>query len=193
MKKTLFIILIFTTLGFTKRDTVLENKAFKIAEGSRLSVIGTSNVKGFTCKYDVTKFDQEFPVNYTLEGDKIVFSKSDLVLENINFNCGGRGINRDFREILKTNAHPQIKLTLKEIINYKKKNQVEVIVDISMAGVSNPYHIPVVYKTTDKLEVSGHLELGLKDFKIEAPSKLFGIVQIGNEVKIEFQLFLEAL
>ncbi|WP_067147761.1 YceI family protein [Pseudotamlana agarivorans] len=193
MKKILFLILIFVTLGFANRDTVLENRSYKIGPGSHLSVIGTSNVRGFTCKYDITKFDNAIPVHYNVDGDKMLFSKSDLILENINFNCGGRGINRDFNEVLKTDLHPEIKLSLKEILNFNKKKQVEVLVDISLAGVTNHYRIPVAYKVSNKLEVSGQLDLALDDFNIIAPTKLFGLVQLGNHVEIEFQLFLESI
>ncbi|AUS06442.1 YceI family protein [Pseudotamlana carrageenivorans] len=194
MKKILFLILILATLGFAKRDVFLENRVYKIVSGSHMSVIGTSNVKGFTCKYDITKFDKTLPVHYTIAGNKIVFSKSDLVLENVNFDCGGRGINRDFKEVLKTDLYPEIKLTLKEILDYKTTNHVEVLVGISIAGVSNQYGIPVCYNVVDgKLRISGHLDLALNDFNIQAPTKLFGLIQLGNEVKIDFQLFLKEI
>ncbi|MBU2951790.1 hypothetical protein KO493_13910 [Tamlana agarivorans] len=193
MKKILFLVALIAVLGFTNKDTFIENTAFKIIDDSTLSVIGTSNVKGFECKYDMTDFKSVIPINYILKDGKILLSESTLVLDNINFDCGGRAINRDFIEILKTKKHPRIKLELREINMIHNKNEVNVLVDVSMAGISNTYSIPVNLKKNDKLEVVGNLDLYLDTFNIEAPNKLFGLIQIGNHVEIEFKLFLKEI
>ncbi|WP_194767699.1 YceI family protein [Tamlana sp. I1] len=191
MKKVLFLVLMCTVFGFTTRDTNVESTAFKVAPESTLSVVGTSNVKGFECDYNFIEFKSPIPVYYHIEGHKIKFTNSALVLNNINFDCGGKGINRDFKDIIKTKKHPHIRLILKEIENYKKQNNVQVVVDITMAGVTNTYKVPIVFNKTEKLEVIGNLNLLLDDFNIETPSKLFGLVKIDNHVEIAFKLFLE--
>lgn len=188
MKKLLFFVTIVIVFAFTNRDRVIKNTSVIITPESILSVEGTTNVNTFTCAFNVNQLKTPIPVSFHIEDDGMVFNKTVLVLDNSCFDCGNKGINKDFQKLLKTEIHPQIFLYLEKIVKTKNDACVQAFVDIEIAGIKKSYKIPVTVKNKESLIISGIANLNLSDFNLEAPKKVLGLIVVNDEIDIDFQL-----
>lgn len=185
---TLFVLLAsFTLVKMEKHD-----KTIFISPKSKLEIVGDSNISAFKCVFNVKNLNKPLRIAYE-EGKEIIrFQESTLILEASFFDCGGRGINRDFHDLLKTKEHPQILLTLMEI---KKESmaekKVEALVKIQIAGVSRTYKVNVHVNDKDNLHIGGKLKLNITDFNLVAPKKMMGLIVVSEEIEIIFNLYLE--
>ncbi|MDO5972472.1 YceI family protein [Flavivirga aquimarina] len=185
MKKVLFYIFIFTMLAFSS----LRGISVVITPSSQLVIKGKTNVNSFKCQYNILKLNKPIPVFFKRHKAKIIFNKTTLVLENADFDCGGRGINTDFQELLKSETHPQIRIKLKEISkDLKDENLVNALLDLELAGVTKSYVIPVELEGEDILVVKGVLCLNIRDFNLEPPKKALGLIVVEDLIEINFQL-----
>lgn len=187
MKKILLFISILTTVAFTGGG--FGRTSVVITSGSKLQIIGSTNVNSFKCNYDILKLEKTIPVFYKRLNDKIIFDNTVLVLDNVNFDCGGNSINADFQELLKTETYPQIFIKLKEISKDPKKNkQVLAQLDINIAGVTKTYVTQVKIEGNDVMLMKGFLNLNLRDFNLEPPKKAFGLIVVKDVIEINFEL-----
>lgn len=191
MKKILFVLSIFLIFAFTKSDAGIQNTKVSILPESTLVVNGTTNVNSFQCVFNTQKLKNPVSVSYVLASGKLKFKETALVLDNYCFDCGGKGINRDFQSILQTNHYPQIRLILKEITELNRNNKVQTLVDVEIAGVKNEYLIPVKIKKEAHTIIEGSLNLNLSDYKLTAPKKMFGLIAVDDEIAIDFSLVVQ--
>lgn len=190
MKKILIFISVITALSFT--DTFVGKTSVTITPNSKLLIIGKTNVNTFKCQYDVLKLNKPITVSFKKRGNKINFDKTTLVLDNINFDCGGIGINNDFHELLKTKSHPQVLLKLKEI-NKDPNNEsiVQALVDLEIAGITKSYEVPVSLKENGIMFIKGVLALNIRDFNLEPPKKALGMIVVKDVIEINFELAIK--
>jgi|SRR5690606_5720734 len=183
----LFLTVAFTTVEFTKKSThvVVEND-------SEVSISGNTNINSFNCCYNINKLDNPIPVHFESRNKNMVFDATYLELENECFDCGNKGINKDFNKLLKTEIYPKIKLKLKEIQKGTTKDEsLTALVEISIANKINTYKIPVSVDQEQKLYVEGELRLKLEDFQLEPPKKALGLIVVKDEIKVIFKLNLK--
>jgi hypothetical protein len=177
----------FTTLAFT--SAVIESTSVIIAPKSKLVIIGKTNVNSFKCQYNVSKLNKPIVVFFKKDNDRIVFEKTTSVLESINFDCGGSGINADFHELIKSETYPQIFITLKEISKDPKDDAlVNAVLNLDIAGTTKAYIIPVKLEGEDNLLLKGILSLNIRDFNLEPPKKALGLIVVKDIIEINFQL-----
>ena len=176
MKRLLFFLLIFSLLSFA---TFNETRTIvQISPKSTLCVEGKTNVNRFRCDFDVATINDEVLVSYVVKPEQVLeFSNAKLVLSNNCFDCGNKGMNKDFYELLKSDAYPQIILTLKTLdLKTSKDNMVEASVNIEMAGTDNTYNTQVFVDRGSGYGVSGELNLNISDFDLEPPQKMLGMM-----------------
>lgn len=189
MKRLFFILPCLILVSFSKINTVAQSKTVRITPLSELQINGTSNIKDFTCEYDIQNLNEPVRIHYEQSRNLIKFEKSIIVLKNNGFDCGGRGINRDFHGLLQSDRYPKITLILKEIkLPPHKKNMADALIDIEIAGLTNSYHMATTFKYDQDWLISGKLKLNIQDFKLEAPKKMFGLVIVSDEIEIDFKL-----
>jgi polyisoprenoid-binding protein YceI len=187
MKRILIFISVLTALAFT--DSFVGNTSVVITPSSKLYVLGKTNVNSFKCHYNVLKLNKPIPINFKSHGDKISFEKTTLVLDNVNFDCGGSSINNDFQNLLKTKTYPRIFIKLKEINKDKNKESlVLALVDLEIAGVTKPYTIPVELNNEGTMTIKGVLGLNIRDFNLEPPKKAMGLIVVKDVIEINFEL-----
>jgi hypothetical protein len=180
MKKILIFISVLTALSFT--DSLVGRTSVTIAPTSKLFIIGKTNVNSFKCHYDILKINKPIPVAFKKQGDRITFEKTTLVLDNMNFDCGGPGINNDFQELLKTKTYPRVFIKLNEIVKDRDNgNLLQALVDLEIAGVTKSYTVPVT-------SVKGVLALNIRDFNLEPPKKALGMIVVKDVIEINFDL-----
>lgn len=191
--KILLFILPFLVLGsFSQTNTVKNSKSVLITSESELQINGTSNVKDFTCEYEIQNLNKPIRIHYEKVDDIIRFEESMLILENNGFDCGGKGINSDFHGLLQSDTYPRIILRLKEIkLKPNKKQTADALVEIEIAGLKQSYHMETKFNNEQDWLISGKLKLNIKDFDLEAPKKMFGLIVVSDEIEISFNLVIK--
>lgn len=190
MKKILIFISVLTALSFT--DSFVVKTSVIITPNSKLFIIGKTNVNSFKCQYNVLKINKPIAVSFKNHGDKIAFEKTTLVLDNINFDCGGPGINNDFQELLKTKTHPKVFIKLKEIIKDKNnENRIQALIDLEIAGITKPYAVPIELKDEELMSIKGALALNIRDFNLDPPRKALGMIVVKDVIEINFDLAIK--
>lgn len=187
----IFILPLFSLCGAASAQETTEVKSL-IREGSKLSINGTSNVNDFECIYD-----EEFEADtlkhiVQVEEAIVVLGGDELKLEIDSFDCGRRGINRDFRNTLKSKIYPNIQIELIKVIA-QNGIPIEAEVLTTLAGVSNEYQIELknISIRNSVSQVEGTLELTMSDFNISPPKALFGLIKVNDKLEINFLIKIE--
>lgn len=111
-----------------------------------------------------------------------------------NFDCGRRGINRDFRNTLKSDDYPSIDVS---ILSFAPSDSLleEVNVLISLAGAEKKYILEFTssYSSDGIVKIEGKQKLAMSDFNINPPKALFGLIKVRDELTIDFALYLKTL
>lgn len=185
--KTLFIGLVLVS-WFSFSDPERETKV-RVEPQSEVVIAGTTNVNNFTCKYNLQELEVPIRLIYDEKSEHILFRNAELKLVNDCFDCGGKAINRDFQELLKTEKHPQVGLRLLYVdppsVN---QNMVSVGLEIKIAGVTRKYQTLLHCEQTKDICVKGTLDLKLSDFELKAPKKMLGMIKVDDEIKVHVTL-----
>ncbi|MFI1773573.1 YceI family protein [Thalassobellus citreus] len=191
MKNIVYIFSILLLVSFTNRGTAKSTSVI-ITPKSKLVVKGKTNINTFDCVFNVTNLKKPIPVFFEIEDHKMVFKKTELVLNNACFDCGNKGMNKDFQDLLKSKKYPEIFLKLKEIEKIDKENAfLNATIEIEIAGVVKQYQTPVILDNKNELFVKGLLTLNICDFNIEPPKKLLGLICVNETIEIDFQLLIK--
>lgn len=184
-----FFTLFFAIAGIAQTD--FETREIDILPDSQLSIKGTTNINDFECDFNTLRFKNEtFKVHYTEKGEILHFKNSVLPLENQNFDCGHRKINNDFHKLLKTEKYPEIFLKIKKI-DLNREEEATVTLSFTIAGIENDYRFPIEITWENQVRFKGKLDLNIKDFNLQAPTKIFGLIVIDEEIEIDFNLNIQ--
>ncbi|OBX25814.1 YceI-like domain-containing protein [Gelidibacter algens] len=192
MKRLLFILPFLVLVSFSKINPAKTSTSVLITPQSELHIKGTSNVSDFTCQYNIQNLDEPIRVHYEKLNDVIRFENSMLILENNGFDCGGKGINRDFHGLLKSDEYPRIILRLKQInLKPNKEHTADAQIEIEIAGLTHTYHMETEFHQKEDWHISGQLKLNIKDFGLKAPKKMLGLIVVSKEIQINFDLIIK--
>lgn len=187
MKRLMLIslILCFTSFGVAQNN--FEKTTVQILPGSHLTITGDTNISKFKCDFDTKSLERTKPIEFKVTDNHINFKNAVLKLDNRGFDCGNRAINKDFHELLKTEQYPEITLELTEVHMYDEKNA-SAHIKITIAGKKKDYALPIQINGTANKSFAGKLSLDIKDFGLEPPKKMFGLIVIKDEIEINFNL-----
>lgn len=175
-------------IGFGFTDPERETKV-RVAPESEVVISGTTNVNEFTCKYNLEELELPIRLVYDDKTEQIQFSNAQLKLANDCFDCGGKAINKDFRELLQTQEHPQVELRLLYVDPPQPNNQkIGVGMEIRIAGVSRNYETILYCEQQGNICVNGTIPLRLTDFGLEPPRKVLGMIKVHDEIKVRVAL-----
>ena len=189
MKKIAFVLAVLLCVGITHAQS-FQKKEVTVLPSSSLTIIGDSNIAAFKCKFDTSLLEESQVVSYSQTGNEIRFTGAVLVLKNKGFDCGSKGINRDFHDLLQTDDHPRILLDLYKVALSSPSKGLATVV-ITIAGKKRTYEVPVTVKNGMIAEFKGNLHLNIKDYGLEAPKKLFGMIVVKDEIDIDFNLLVK--
>lgn len=160
-----------------------------ILESSKLRINGTSNVNDFECIYEDEIETDTLTHSIQIQDTSIAVQGDDISLRVNSFNCGKRGINRDFRKTMKSDVYPNIDIELLSIVSpYGIPTLANVAT--TLGGVTKEYTIELYdYQIENGVAiVSGTNRINMSDFGINPPTALFGLVKVRDEIEIEFSL-----
>ena len=193
--KKLLILIFFLYPMLTLSQQPGDNKVLLLNE-SKLTIHGSSNITDFSC---VSEHElEEDTVSFNVENlkESITITRSSLVLEIEEFDCGKRGINRDFRQTLKFKEHPNINIELKGLQTISgDEYPSSAVVDIIIAGIKKEYTVPLqnLGFHANTIYASGKKVLVMSDFKLEPPSPMLGLVKVDDELEIRFDLVIRQI
>lgn len=175
----------------------IEDEKWLIDPESRLTIHGTTNVSNFKCMFDCLENSDtlEFSRDYRLA--EIHFSKSKMTIPVRNFDCGNRQISRDFWHTLKSEAHPNLDIIFRKFKGsvIKDNSSIEGVMDIVLAGTTKRYIVK--YQTSLRGEntvlLKGTQVVHFADFKLSPPKKMMGLIQVQENLEVEFNLVLKPL
>ena len=189
MKKIAFVLLVLFYGAMTYAQDFQQRKA-TVLPASNLTIIGDSNIAKFQCEFETSYLEGAQTVKYRQTGNTINFNGAVLSLNNRGFDCGSKGINRDFHDLLRSDEHPKIRLEVNKIdLSSPTRGLAHVI--ITIAGKHRTYDVPVQIKNGEIAEFKGQLEVNIKDYNLEPPKKLFGMIQVKDEIEIDFHLLVK--
>lgn len=190
MKKIVFAVLLLFcgAIGHTQNN--FEKREIEMLPSSNLTIIGDSNIAKFQCEFDTSYLEKSQVIQYSESENQIRFSQAVLTLNNKGFDCGSRGINKDFHDLLRTSKHPRILLEMSRI-ELSGNDEGVATVNITIAGIQNTYKVPVVIKNGIISEYKGSLTLDIKDYDLQPPKKLFGMIVVKDDIEINFDLFIK--
>ncbi len=174
---------------------------YKISPESKLEVFGETNINSFCCTSNETFKTQYLKYKFDQDQSIIFFQDAKLKIEVEQLNCGKRPINRDLYKALKTDEFPYIIINIKEIFNSKcddltdcdKWVEFEADLDITITCETQSVRIPLLGKKLDtqSFRITGGTSLDLCDFDIEAPTALLGLIQVEDNIDLNFDLFID--
>ncbi|WP_127845214.1 YceI family protein [Psychroflexus aestuariivivens] len=187
--KTIFSILIsaFSLVFISSKKANTVDVLLKTQ--SEIYIKGTSNVNSFDCHYTGNLGGEVLQVKYTIGDNKLKFENTKIKLASDEFDCGGRRINQDFRELLTSSQFPEIEIELLSIENIG--NEFKITSRVKLAGISNTYNFKVEKFENDRYV--GELLVNICDFDLVAPKKMMGMIVVDEEIDIHFDLALDII
>lgn len=187
MKKFMLVVMLLFSSAFTYAQNGFHEKKVTVLPASKLSITGDTNINKFECNFDTAYLKEAQKVYYSRKDSIMSFTGAILVLNTQGFDCGNKGINQDFHDLIKSDEYPEILLEISKVKLRTKSFGVATIC-ITMAGKQRYYEVPINISNGEIAKFQGELELNIKDFDLEPPKKLFGIIVVKDEIEIAFDL-----
>ncbi len=186
------------TLGWSPTKTGIMKKHFTIAENSRLSLKGVSNVNTFSCDCEERYNPQIFELEQQERGAR--FHQTSLKISTRRFNCHNDKIDHDMRQALKADKFPYIQIDLLEtrqdVGSLRAGNRdwfdLQAKVRITICGVQHIKIIPAkgMALSETSFRLQGVQPIVMSEFGIAPPTALFGLIQVQDQIDFHFDLFL---
>jgi hypothetical protein len=190
MKAKVSLFLVLLTLGLIQFDHVQSQSSLKLLpESSSIKIKGTSNihdweeaVKSFTCELKINKSADDIL--------SIEFAR--LICDGKSISSGKSLMDSKAKDAIKADKFPKIQFILVSIDDFTEKG--ELIAGnangiLTLAGISRNVTISFTgHIKTGLIQILGSKALQLHDFDIVPPTALFGTLQTGKEVTIDFNL-----
>jgi hypothetical protein len=173
-----------------------------VVSQSSLSAAGNSGCNDYVViegKTNINQFELKwYGSGKTKTNEETCFDTSSFFGINIpvkDFETSNSLMHDDFMELMKANEYPKIciKISQDQIDKLLEENDFRTPdILLTIAGVSNSYNVPChAYKCAERtLFINGSQIIHLKDFKMDPPVKLQGLVKVKDEIEVRFGFIL---
>jgi hypothetical protein len=169
-----------------------------VDSSSKLVIYGDTNLNKFKCETDC--FEKIDTLTYHPEESAcdIFFSQTQIRVPVKSFTCGNEMITKDFWETLNVDKFPTLTvhfLNLKDFSTAENGDRVRGEVAIVLAGVKKQYHIQYTLQrhSQDYFSLTGKQPVCFSDFQLKAPRKMLGLIQVQEDLEVEFLMKLKVL
>ena len=200
MRVTFYIIFFLFILNASFIKGLQNNSLARwvVEKNSSLNIQGETNINSFEC--DVTEYLRPDTLVYSKNDaiKKLCFTNSCLIIDIRRFDCHNKYITEDFRNALKAEETPNLKilfLTIDQFSNSCNNQVVKGIVDVELAHAVKRAEINYTIKTLpgNRIQMNGSHVFYFSDFNLKAPKKLAGLIRTKDQIKVNFQLFFKAI
>ena len=162
-----------------------------IDSSSSILVHGSTNANKFTFKY-TEEISLNNAVRVVRKDRKLILSGGVIKLKVKSFDSGNNLMNSDFRKMLKEPQNPFIQVELATIIPVWKTGEVwfdgDVEIVITLNNISRKFQVKGKVENPGSILIYGKQSLSLTDFKLEAPTRMMGMVKVRDVVEFDFAL-----
>jgi len=175
--------------------------SYSILPGSRISILGTTNISEFTCFSDETSAIKAGAFLFNDVRSTIAFQQTVLNLTTQSLECGNKAMNHNLYETLNSEKFPFIVIDLRQVtskngspLKLSSKTAMTAQVYISLAGVRRLNQINFTGEQTGSgtYHFTGSHDISFTDYNIDPPSAMFGLVKVSNRITVRFDLKVSA-
>ncbi len=159
---------------------------------SELTISGHTNISAFHCKYTAPLTDT---VWIELEKESHIYRLRDtgVTLDVGAFDCGGKAINKDFRDLLRYDQDSTITVRLQSFQPAPKtaeKTLGSIFTSFHLAGSTDSRTIDILKRSEhhENIHYYGLTALDITRFGLDPPSKFLGLIKVNKNIQIEFNL-----
>lgn len=172
------------------------NVLVDVQKNSWIAIHGTTNVIPFKLLHSGDKLSKKSIHTSAIRSmNRIYLSENQLSLEVKNFTSDNKMALRDFLKLIKSKQYPTIDVHLNyietppDIQPEQMFSKVAASVDITITGVTRQYHIPVTsVKQGDIVNVQGMKKISIRDFGLEPPVHMMGLLKVSEWIEIDFNM-----
>lgn len=194
MRQLFVITLALITLGCYSQSK--QQKVTIIA--SDFYINGETNINQFECGLKQINSSDPIIISSTWSEGTIRFEGLTLKYQISDFKCEIAAMNRDLHSTLNAKEYPNLFLKINDIQIHKDNTEIERLrvssnVSITLSGKEVDYKIKngeVINYSESLLSLSGKQTLKMTDFGITPPSKFFGMIQVTDELDINFEILI---
>lgn len=191
-KFKLFFFIIIAMAGNTFKGNAQQQMSFSEAQGSRIEVEGTSSLHDWSME----SANVDLTASFTLENGEIQDLNSlTFTVPVKSLKSGKSKLDKTAYEALKADQHPQVRFYMNDATISdagKGTYQVKGTGTLTIAGVSRELNVEANCRQNgENLSCTGTQQLNMTDFNIEPPSFMFGAMQTGEIVDINYNLQLK--
>jgi len=174
-----------------------ETQKVIILPQSKIYLNGESNINTFSCELCNGSEKVKLDLCYQPEKLSYMFDQNQYTISVDKFVCDNKQITTDLKKALKIEEHPNMYLQLNRLIGRDITNgSKQAEISITIAGVTNDYCLNYDLKDSedrDVYQVSLASDFDMRDFGIEPPTALMGIIKVKKDIAIKLHLVLEIL
>lgn len=161
---------------------------------SLVTIDGTSNLHDWKSAAKEAKVDMVMTIG-TGNLKTIHYLKVDVPVKGIKSSKGAMMDNNTYLA-LKADKHPSIIYKLEKVTGIEKKGEIYIISTIgslNVAGVNKKIELTVVgYINKDgNVYFRFSKKIKMTDYNIKLPTILFGLIKIGDEIELKFNLVVK--
>lgn len=191
-KQYIIPVLLLISIAFLANNyQPLEVVDLTLNDNSKVLIEGETNVAGFEC--NTSELEGNLKLYYSRDVNGVQRAEGKFRAKTRSIDCGNSRMNNDLSKALKESQYPEITF---ELIDATPTATAENVFfskgRITIAGVSRPVNFRTIVSEpqpgTQCFE--GKIQLDMKDFNIEPPVAMFGMVQTKKEFTLHFMLYV---
>lgn len=162
---------------------------------SSITIAGSTNVNKYQCV--IGKYTGSDTLLLTAERGKGAYFKKGLVkLEASRFDCEKNVITKDFAETIQATKYPYITINFTSFERAPEFEESEEPfkgkLNITLGNVSVPCEVRcrIVKDKNNLIHLKGWHLFKFSDFKLEAPTKMMGLIKVEEMITVDFHLVL---
>lgn len=192
--KQLHSILIFFAAITVSVSAQTNTVKVELLKNSWLAINGTTNIVSFKLTHKGEKFQENtLTVSSTKQKNKLTLSPLSIPIQVKNFSSDNPMALRDFLKLIQATKYPTIKVQLHQLETNAKPEDTStkgnVLVSISLTGVTKQYSIPYSStKSTEGITVEGSKKFSIRDFGLEPPVEMLGMIKVSEWISIDFKI-----
>ena len=162
---------------------------------SSITIGGSTNVNKYNCA--IAKYTGNDTLLLTAERGKGAYFKKGVVkLEASRFDCEKHVITKDFAETIQAKKYPYITLNFTSFERAPEFEETEEPfrgkITVTLANVSVPCEVRcrIVKDKNNLIHLRGWHLFKFSDFKLQAPTKMMGLIKVEEMITVDFHMVL---
>ena len=159
---------------------------------AQLEVSGTSTVRGWTCLVEGAMEATAGESSAALPGLPNGLSSVTVTVEVEAFECPEEEMDEHLRDAMEVAEYPQIVFVLQDYS--LDGDTAEASGTMTIHGTTNPITFEIeLIESSEGIRGVGQAELNMTEFGVTPPSVFLGLLNVGEEITIEFDAPLPSL